>query len=533
MIVDDEPVIKKGIVCFVDWKLLGCTVVCEASNGLEAIEKLDKNEIDILITDIRMPGMDGLALSKYVSENYPGIKVIILTAYADFSYAQSAIKYNVVDFIIKTNPSDKIAEAVMKARSLIERQKEKSDSLIHLKGMINKNLSAIRGKFFNDVFSGIIYNPEEIANKIDEYGIVLDSYHILSFEISSLSEESPYSGNHDQTRLIDSIKNFLSLAFKDYKHNLFMMNRDLLIALVSFNEISPASFLESLVLTCNDILKMVGSFMKFTLNIGISGMHSSFRDLQKTYNESLEALMGNFASNENLFIYKADGSGLTGNSSIDTYGYIDGMANSLKHGSCDEASSALKMLFGEYKDKNRPVEEFKVSGILIYSLCSRLLENYMLDPSERIEGNAGIYRQIHESRSLQGLYNILLRLLEATSAFITSKEMHYSGLVKEANKYIRNNYHDDVDLQSIADFVHVSSSYLCRLYKKETGESIIDALNRFRIDTAKKLLTNPGTKIYEVAISVGIRDQSYFTYVFKKYAGVSPKEYVSQLAYSG
>lgn len=528
MIVDDESVIRKGLICFVDWKLLDCNLACEATNGLEALEKLNDYDIDILITDIKMPGMDGIELSKHVYDNYSNIKIIMLTAYADFSYAQLAIKYNVVDFIIKTNPSDKIIEAVNKAKHMIELQKEKEKNLTYMEGMINKNLSAIHEKFFNDVFSGLIYIPEEIEKKITEYDITLENYCILSFEISDLSGKYNSASTHDHRDFISSIKNFLSLALKDYTHHIFMMNTDLLITLVSTNDFKPSAFLQSLISICNEILEIVSSFMKFSLSIGIGDMHTSSYDLQKAYNESLEALMGNFPNNNQPLVYKACTNNLSGNTTFDSHKYIEELSNNLSYGNCSEAASTLKTLFYEYRNNNLPKEQFKVSGILIYSLCSRLIENYAIDAAEDTGANSEIYRQICESKSLQSLYYILLRLLETTSAFIASKEKQHSNLIKEVNRYIKSNYHNDIDLQSIADYIHVSSNYLCRLYKRETGESVIDTLNKYRIEIAKKLLANSGLKIYEIANSVGFKDQSYFTYVFKKYSGVSPKEFMNQ-----
>lgn len=528
MIVDDEPVIKKGLICFVDWNSLDCAVVCEASNGLEAVEKLNTHEVHILISDIRMPGMDGIELSKYVSEKYPDIKIILLTAFADFSYAQQAIKYNVADYVIKTNPSDKLAEAVMKARQLIEQQKEKAEKLLHWKDRVIENLSAAREKFFNDVFGGILYVPEEIEKRINEFGIALDDYFVVSFKINSIAEEDPLSAHHDQRRFLKAIRNFLALALKDYTYDMFMMSKDLLVTVVSFTGMSSSAFLHSLVQTCDEILKMANHFMKFTLNVGISGVHSSSADLRKAYNESLEALMGNLTENERPLVYRSGADDSSAYSPIDTQQYVQELSNSLKSGNGEEAASILKALFQEYKDQNRPMEQFKVAGILIYSLCSRLLESHSPEPSEPIMNNTGTYEQIHGSMSLHGLYQILLRLLETTAAMISSKEKQYSYLIKEVNKYIRDNYRDEIDLQSIADYIHISCGYLCRLFKKETGESIIDALNKFRMETAKRLLLNSPVKIYEVAVSVGFKDQSYFTYVFKKYTGVSPKEYMSR-----
>lgn len=107
LIVDDEATMRKGIANFMDWKAIGCEVAGTASDGLEAIKFLQHHHVDIVITDIKMPEADGLAVAKFVFENMPETKVILLTGYADFKYAQTAIQYNVSDFILKpTNKKD-------------------------------------------------------------------------------------------------------------------------------------------------------------------------------------------------------------------------------------------------------------------------------------------------------------------------------------------------------------------------------------------------------------------------------------------
>ena len=141
MIVDDEPIIKQGLLCFVNWESLDCEVICDAQNGIDAIEKLALHSVDIVLTDVKMPGMNGLELSKFIYENYPSVKVIILTAFSDFSYAQTAIKYNVLDFVIKTNPTEKIPDAIIKAKTLIAQEKEKEEKLKLMEQKANMRLS--------------------------------------------------------------------------------------------------------------------------------------------------------------------------------------------------------------------------------------------------------------------------------------------------------------------------------------------------------------------------------------------------------
>lgn len=525
MIVDDEPVIRKGLLCFVNWEALDCSVIYEASNGIEAKEKLGSNDIDILITDIKMPGMDGIELSKYVYENYPDIKVIVLTAFADFSYSQSAIKYNVVDFIVKTDPSGKVPEAVNKAKALIVQKIKKEEKIKLMEEAMSKNLSEMCEKFIKDILNGIIINPEIINSQFKESKISLNNYFIITYEINSLLEEDSSPSPNEHNKFIFSIKNFLSLAFKDYQHYTFIMNKNLLVTVVTMNENNPSICTQTLLITCNEILGLVGSFMKFNLSIGISGMHTLPLEMPLAYNEAQVAHSSNFFNDNNISIYTSKSGIRSGNKSIETHKYNDEILNNIQKGNVEAANSCLLELFDQYRVKENSVEQIKVSSMLLCSLCYRLLANYKLDIPEFEERESGIYKQIQESKSIQNLSNILTRVIKTISEIITSNGKQYNCLVKEVNKYIRDNYNKDISLQSISDYIHVNSSYLSRLYKKETDESIIDVLNKLRIEKAKNLLLDPGKKIFEVASEVGIEDAAYFTHVFTKYTGISPKEF--------
>lgn len=522
IIVDDESVIRKGILCLINWQELDCEVIYEAENGMDAKRFLEENSVDIVITDIKMPIIDGIALTNYIYEIHPDIKVIILTAFADFSYAQSAIKYNVVDFVIKTSYIEKIPEAILKAQEQISLQKERENKIKSLEEVVNENMIEIREKYIKDVINGIIINPETINNK---FNFNLQNYFVITYQIDSTEQEGKDYSVEEHNKFISSVKNFLSLAFKDYHHFTVIMSRNILITIVSFKNGNTSACTQLLLMTCSDILSMVDGFMKFKVGIGISSMHKSPKELVEAYNEAHEALSGNFYNDNNVSVYMPYPGMQSGLKPIPIHQYTDEITNNMQQDNYQNAKTLLFKLFEEYKIKMEPIEQVKVSSMLICSACFRLLTNYKLSPDDFEKNEARIYRQIQESKSIKSLSGILCDLIKSITVLISANEKQYSYLVKEVNKYIHSNFDKAISLQSIADHVHVNGSYLSSLYKKETGESIIDILNKYRIENAKKLLKDPSNKIFEVGISVGIGDPAYFTHVFTKYAGVSPKEF--------
>lgn len=523
MIVDDEAVIRKGIQCFINWSALDCRLVCEASNGIEAIECLKKHDIDIVIADIRMPGLDGLELSKYISTHHPFTKVIILTAFADFSYAQTAIKYNVVDFIIKTNPTDKIPEAIRKAKELIIQQKEKENQLKLLESKLKENTSEMREKLVKDIINGIVFAPEQISKKLVQNDIRLKNYFIVVFEISDPDLDSKEPEAHN--KFILSVKNFLNMAFKNYSHYTFVMNKNVLFTIISFTSSNDSVCTQSLLVTCNEVLAMLDSFMKFTISIGISSMHKSPNAIPQAYNEALEASSSNFYNSNNVSVYKSSSGMSRKNVYIQIHKYNDDIVNHIRSGNLNAALESINKLFQEYRENKEPIEQIKVSSMLLVSLCFRLLANLNLDADCLDINEPAIYKKIQQCKSIQSLRSILINVIKSISKLTSENKIQYSLIVREVNNYIHSNYNKNINLKSIADHVHVNSSYLSRLFKKETGMSIIDTLNKLRIEKAKELLLDPKYKIFEVASEVGIDDPTYFSHVFVKYAGIRPKEF--------
>lgn len=526
MIVDDEPVIKKGLQCFIDWSILECEVVCEASNGLEAVELLGYYDVDIVVTDIRMPGMDGLALSDYLHQHFPQTKVIILTAFADFSYAQTAIQYEVVDFVVKTNPTEQIPRAIEKATLLLEKEREQKQKVRQLESKINDNLSEISEKFLREAVYGLISDEAGLFSRSSELGLQLEDYFAIYMEVKDIPgpHGSAVNPANDHYRFLASIRQFLALAFGEHPSYIMAMEKNTLLALVSMTGGNTAVSTQALLTISNEILAMAENFRQYHVNIGISLLHRDISTLSTAYFEAREALQGSFYNDNYVAVYIPHANqALT--PAAPPHHAAEQIAGHLQQGDSESAIRQLDQLLENYRSIKEPIENVKVACLLISSYCFRLLSTSQPFAPEMEESQSAVYKQIQESKSIQLLADILERLILSCSRAVAMSDRQPNYIVIECQKYIREHYNQNLSLQIIADHIHINSSYLSRLYKKVTGESIIDVINKYRIDMAKKLLRNPASKVFEVAEAVGIETPAYFTHVFSKYTGMSPKEY--------
>lgn len=180
LIVDDESTMRKGIAEFMNWNTIDCEVAGTASDGLEAIAFLKKHEADIIITDIRMPEADGLEVAKYVFENCPEKKVILLTGYADFEYAKTAIRYNVSAFILKPTNKKELFEAVQAAQSQLATSR-------HTDSIAREETAFLKEQFLLEM-TDHPYQPQ-FAEKLHKYGLSLTGYYVAAFRLIPYHED--------------------------------------------------------------------------------------------------------------------------------------------------------------------------------------------------------------------------------------------------------------------------------------------------------------------------------------------------------
>lgn len=516
LVVDDEEMIRQGFVRFVDWAALDCTVVAQAENGLAAREYLENHPVDILITDIRMPELDGIQLAKYAAENLPYTRVIILTAYADFSYAQTAIQYGVVDFVLKTNALSRIARPVEKAKQQILQMREKEEQLQQLATQVNQKQDAL----FEKVICDALADMAEFSSCQGLYqdAPVFREYHLLLFKLYLPAQHQDDPAQY--RRVLRSLRELLGLAFPENGSRAVLVKPRQLVVLV------PAGpSLAALSASCKNVLTAMQNFTSATLNIGISCRHTGISELSMAYREAMEASLA-ASDHNNINLYSARRSA----EAVSDSGMLaeaDEMINSIlmhcRH--CDEkqAQESLASLFGFYKNRRLALEQIRTSCSILCSLCLRLL---MSSQSSRMpDDNGSWFTRIHEAGLISELQEIMKSFLSDTIHALGSRFQYSNPLIQEIDRYLRQNYTQNVTLPMLAEAVHANGSYLSRIYKKETGCSVIDTLNQLRIEHAKELLKNPSNRIFEVAIAVGIDNPTYFTHVFTKHTGISPAKY--------
>lgn len=499
LVVDDEATMRKGIANFMNWETIDCTVTATACDGLEAIEILKKEPVDIIITDIKMPMADGLEIARYVHENHLDIKVILLTGYADFEYAQTAIRYNVSSFILKPANKKALFEAVQEAqKELIVSKKNSSIAKEELAFLKDQLLQELTDQHYTEKFK----------DRLIDLGLSLEYYCVAAFQ--------PLSQTADISALKQIIIEEKRSAYC-YRYN------NLIISVYFLDDISsPAIFPipDDILTNCREIAQIARIAMESDVTAGISNLHHSPEEFGTAVSEAIYSLSFHFYSESSLSLFcdapDTENYDLTAESSINLFQF----ENAMNNWEFEKARNILLNIFMKFKSNLTHSNDAKNICSQIYYICSRVLIKKEL-PAPATE----YLNQLHQAPDIFVLEQRSLDLMADTQNLLLAWSGSQNKLVSNAAQYIQAHLASALSLETIAEQLHISASHLSRTFKKVRGESLTEYINNCRIEKAKEYLTTTDTLTYAIAELVGYNDPAYFSAIFKKHTGISPTEY--------
>lgn len=508
LIVDDEATMRKGIANFMNWASIDCTVAGTASDGMEAIDFLRKNAVDIIITDIKMPVADGLEVARFVYENRLDIKVILLTGYAEFEYARTAIRYNVSSFILKPTNKKALFEAVQEAqKELIVSKKNNA--------IAKEELAFLKDQLLQELTNQPL--TPEYEERLNKLGIFLQQYYVAAFQMIPMGED------------ISALKKIII----DEKRNAYCYRYNNLIITIYFMDSEEkgaerSSVPRNIIENCREIIHIAHALASQNTAVGISRFHQGPENFGIAVSEAIFALTQNFYSEENLSCFKlsseTSGYDLTAENSMALFQF----ENHLNNWQFQEAESVTDSIFMNFKQNFVNSRDAKNICSQIYYICSRVLIKKEVSPP-----SPKYLEQLHDASDIFVLEETTRALMAYTKSHLQSLSGSQNRLIENALRYIHGNLSAPLSLEHISEHLHISSSHLSRTFKRECGESLTEYVNRARVEKAKEYLEKSDILAYEVAELVGYHDPTYFSSIFKRYAGVSPTEYRQHITPDG
>lgn len=527
ILVDDEEEVRKGIIRKIDWEALGFQVVGDAENGQDALEKIEQLEPDVVMTDIRMPYMDGLTLTFWIRQKYPSVKVLIFSGFDDFEYAQKAIKLNVTEYILKPVNVEELTRILNRVRENLDQEIEQRRDVDLLRESYLSSLPILRELFLNDMVRGNM-PAENIRQKLEEYKIdILGAEKWLTAVINVENEASEETGLtlHQEKELIPiSVKSLLEDNLKDYCR--FMaFNSAVGVTLIA--AVDGERKQTSLIDLLGDICKEIKRILQVTVTIGIGYFSRELEQLPAAYQSAVDALGYREIVGTGKTIYINDMEPVSrGKLQLETRDEADLIAV-VKFGTREKIEAAAKNFAARMEGARVHMRQLQVYQMSIINCLIRLMQQQDLElgamfGTDEMYGKV-IYGNMKPEEFASVITEVGCRMNEAMNR---ERDKTAKKVILEAKQYILDHYQDpELSVDVMCRQLHMSPAYFSTVFKRETGQTYIAYLTEVRLDKAVELLNTTDDKTYVIAQKVGYQEQNYFSYVFKKRFGISPTKF--------
>lgn len=530
-LVEDEMVIRRGIKNSIDWEKEGYIFCGEASDGELAYPMIIKEKPDILITDIRMPFMDGLELCKLVKKELPNIKILILSGYDEFDYAKEAIRLGVTEYLLKPISSGKLLEALNGVSESIRREKEDKDLVRKYMEEMRENTEHEKQKFFEQMIAGNLSMADALeTGKKYEMNLSAGMYNLLLFRFT-LGKENRKSGEllGEAEYAIEKLTERLEYVF-EFQRGV----EGWAFLLMADNEEQMSERVKELSKDLEEIMKNYSTIAYFG---GIGQPVARLRELEESFREAERALAARFTMELNRIISVED---IRMAQNVDTlddieitsFGEIEKtrtmLEKFLNNGAEDEIDEFVDVYINELPEENLKsvlMRQYIIMDIYIVmmSFCEKIegIEGEMQAQSEELKNSMKTIQTLEE---IKNYIRMLLKKIIGVRDTISGR--CYSNIIEIAKDQIRKTYmSDEISLNTIAAEVGMSPSYFSSIFSKEMGKTFVEYLTEIRMDRAKELLMCSSMKTSEIGYEVGYKDPHYFSYIFKKTQNCTPKEF--------
>ncbi|MDD2978426.1 MAG: response regulator [Hespellia sp.] len=526
-LVEDEVIIRNGIKNSIDWEKEGYEFVGEASDGELAYPLIKKVKPDILITDIKMPFMDGLELSEIIKKENPSIKIIILSGYDEFAYAKKAIGIGVTNYLLKPIAADKLMSAINDVAAIIRRERKEQELMHQYSQEMQENTEHEKFQFFNMLVSGSL-SMTEIIEKGSALGMDLSAafYTIMLFKFLNPQEDG-YSEEMQKT--------FAEMGRRiQEREGVITFGR----GIDGWAFLFSADSREELERAVEEFRCSIKTEMSALLNVEYYGALAEpvtrLRELKRCFREADSVFASRFFNQPNQIVRKSDVERMHSEDQVELKGFGNMEQNRtlidkfLRGGARKDVEGFVKAYFEVIPEDN--LRSMMMRQYIMMDIYVRVNSfGGTLDiEKEELKKQCGDIKAVKDN--VMNLDNAKAYVADLLDRMIvlrdTVSQKKYSGMIDDAKEYILNNYmKEDISLNSAAGSVNLSPSYFSSIFSQEMGKTFVEYLTEVRMDKAKELLMCSSMKSAEIGYEIGYKDAHYFSYIFKKTQKCTPKEY--------
>ncbi|TDT63270.1 response regulator [Fonticella tunisiensis] len=531
ILVDDEEEVRRGILEKIEWERIGYEVIGEAGNGIDALEIAEKTIPDVVITDIKMPFMDGITLCEKLKERFPTTKIIILTGFDEFEYAQRAIKLNVVEYVLKPISSRELIDILEKVKAALDNEIVQRKDIEALREHYKKSLPLLREKFLGSLIDSRM-NRDEILEKSRTYGIDIDG---KTFAVSVISvgrgsegfEENIDFSEADNNELIRvAALNISEEIIKKHGSGTAFLYRDYIVIIFTFENDNSDALVNWIFTVLEEIRQNIEKYYGAAVTIGVGSLCSSITEIPYSYKGAVAALDYRMILNSSI-IYVDDVEPKCTSSVVFDELKERSLISCIKVGTDEEIVKTIDRLFEEIIDRKASFKDYQIYLLEMLTTILKVARDLNADMDRIFGTNYNLFVELYKFRSLKEVKDWIRNICIRIRSYISRDRQDTCKLiVKRAREYVEQHYGEsDITIDKVCKYLHISPTYFSTLFKKETKLTFVNYLTQVRMEAAKELLRTTDLKSFEIARKVGYSEPNYFSYSFKKNFNMSPSQY--------
>ena len=522
LIVDDEEITREGIIQILPWSELGIDQILQADDGINALLLVEKFKPDIILTDVRMPRMDGIQMSIKLKELYPHCVIIFMSGYSDKEYLKAAIQLKAVDYVDKPINIQELKSAIENAAAQFKKTQIQKHTEHVAEAYVKVGIPLLR----SELAMSLLNKDTSLTLTIEQakaacINLPVDGFFHTVIVKFLLNEKSP-SDHFSSIKAV--VFSSLENAFSKYRVNGIsaVKNEEYLILHLFAEPFEKHLFTEDkLCRFLNDLTAPLENLCNFIISIG-KKVHG-LTNIHDSYKTAVSGIERAFFKGYNCIIYS------------------EGISNSRHELDTTLIKNFIELIDGERREESifyikslissmRRHEDTPVNSIknffysILLQLC-KLAHQKGFDLFEYSTGENHIWEMFLKFYTLSEIEEFIIENLN--TFFETSKQKgKNSNLIDNIYKYIRSHYSDpNLSIDSISEYVHFAPTYICSVFKEKTDKTLNHYITEYRIEKSKEFLRDLDIKVSDVSLKVGCRNSGYFTKLFRKTTSITPSEY--------
>lgn len=522
LLVDDEADVLIAMKKKIDWEALGFCVAGTAENGQEALEMTDQLHIDVVMTDIKMPYMDGLTLCRKLKENYRNMKVVIYSGFDDFEFAREAVHLEAEEYLLKPISAGDIESVFSRVKEKLDQEYNEYRNLNRLSDYYKKSLPSMREQLMLGMLEGRI-KGDRARSMMETFEMQMESpfYSVSILHADVNSKDNPGQPPQFLTLpLKDMIQDYLqdkmeffSTVFLDQVLLVFMLERKEEIDTVLYH--------------LDQICKMGFRVLKASVTAAAGQVCSHIDLLHTSYQEAAIAMEYKTILGSGQVLYINDIEPSSKEAVFVTEHDFQKLVHAVKLGNQEDTNAAIAEFMKGIRRQTISPGQYQLIFIELLSELIKIGRAYKLQTDQIFGEYSGSWQELYKYISVDELEAWLREVCTNLRHTLHHERRDTTArLTEQAKVYIQEHYtENDLSAESLCRYLNVSTAYFSTIFKKEVGMSFVAYLTKVRLEHAVELLRTTEDKTYVIAGQVGYTEPNYFSYVFKKQYGISPSRY--------